>query len=155
MIPHISCDASHASHPDGYGQGGIVLSLGSAPIFCRSFKLKSVARSSTESELIALEEASTYAVWWKQLLHELGVHKKTQPLRIYQDNLSTIILAQAAGSFKRTKHLVTKQAYVRERIKTGDIELKYKRTDKMVADFLTKPLSGPRLNSHLNSINVN
>ena len=77
-----------------------------------------------------------------------------QPIRIYQDNLSTIILAQARGSFKRTKHLITKQAFVRERIKSGDIELKYKRTNQMVADFLTKPLSGPRLDSHLNAIHI-
>ncbi len=54
LKPAIFADASHAIHHDGQGQAGIVLSLGSGPINCRSFKLKMVTKTSSESELVAL-----------------------------------------------------------------------------------------------------
>jgi hypothetical protein len=34
LMPRIYADASHNIHDDGRGQGGIVITLGSAPIFC-------------------------------------------------------------------------------------------------------------------------
>jgi hypothetical protein len=154
LEPSISADSSHAIHSDGYGQGGIVLTLGSAAVFCRSFKLKTVTRSSSESELVTLEEASTYAVWWKTLLIDLGIMKKDEAILIYQDNLSTIILAQTGGNFKRTKHFVIRESFVRERIKENDVTLLYKCTEDMDADFLTKNLPGPKLHYHLENINV-
>jgi len=141
LVPKIYADASHGTHPDGKGHGGIFLSLGSSPVHSRSFKLKAVTRSSTESELYALEEASTYAEWWSMLLEDLGAGCSTKPIRVYQDNQSTIVLATQGASFKRTKHILIKGSYVKERIEVGDIELKYLPTGAMPADMLTKPLA--------------
>jgi hypothetical protein len=62
MLLKVYADASHIVHMDGRGQAGIVITLGSAPIFCRSFKIKSTTRSSSESELVALEDATTYVI---------------------------------------------------------------------------------------------
>jgi hypothetical protein len=36
------------------------------------------------------------------------------PIKIYQDNKSTIIMAMQGASFKRTKHLIGKETYVKE-----------------------------------------
>lgn len=152
--PVIYADASHAIHRSGHGQGGILLTLGSAPIFCRSFKLKSVTRSSSESELYALEEASTYAVWWKNLLEELGMMKKEEPLKVFQDNLSTIFMATNGGTFKRTKHLITREMFVRERIKNNEIKLLHSPTEEMRADFLTKSMTKPKLYSHMEALRL-
>jgi hypothetical protein len=136
---HVYADASHIVHHDGKGHSGIILTFGSAPIFFRSVKLKAITRSSTESELMSLEDASTYVVWTQLLLEELGVDQH-RPTIVYQDNKSTIHMAQYGGNFKRTKHILCKQMYVRERIEQGDLTLKYCPTDEMVADVLTKPL---------------
>lgn len=156
LKPQIYADASHGSHFTGHGQAGIVITLGSSPIYCRSYKLKSITRSSSESELYALEEASTYAVWLRLLLEELRVLKPSTPIPIYQDNLSTIILANEGEiNFKRTKHLLARESYVKERIDRGDIILKYKPTKEMSADFLTKPLSKVKLQACLSSLNIN
>jgi len=141
LVPKIYADASHGVHPDGKGHGGIFMTLGSSPVHSRSFKLKAVTRSSTESELYALEEASTYAEWWSMLLEDLGAACNTKPIRAYQDNQSTIVLATQGASFKRTKHILIKGSYVKERIEVGDIELKYLPTGQMPADLLTKPLA--------------
>ena len=80
--------------------------------------------------------------------------KKDEAILIYQDNLSTIILAQTGGNFKRTKRLVIRESFVRERIKENDVSLLYKCTEDMDADFLTKNLPGPKLHYHLENINV-
>jgi hypothetical protein len=151
--PAIYADASHNVYPDGLGHAGIFITLGSAPILSRSFKLKFVTRSSSESELYALEEASTYAGWLRMLLNELGV-KCDEPVRTYQDNKSAIIIAQQGGNFKRLKHLLVREAFVQERIKFGDILLQYLGTNEMPADMLTKPLSGPKLQQHMDTIHL-
>ena len=63
-----------------------------------------------------------------------------KPTTIYQDNKSTIILAVQGGSFKRTKHLMGRQNFVRERVQNGDIMFFYLPTKDMPADILTKPV---------------
>lgn len=151
---HIYADASHGLYPDGKGHGGIIITLGTAPTMTRSFKLKSVTRSTTESELYALEEACTYVTWYKMLLFEMGLDLP-EPAPVYQDNKSTIILVSTGGNFKRTKHLIIRDAYVKERLDNGDIELKYLSTKQMPADLLTKPnLTAAEIKKHLEFLHV-
>eukprot|EP01033_Poteriospumella_lacustris_P013104 gene13104-gene13973 len=144
--PTIFADASHGLHPSGHGHGGIIIMLGedSAPILTRSFKLPMITRSTAESELITLDEASAYAVWLRLMLFELKAYDEAgavPSVRIYQDNQSTIRMAQQETyNFKRSKHLLVRENYVRERIVFGDICLAYLPTDEMLADILTKPV---------------
>lgn len=59
----VDADASHNIHVDTTtsGHGGLLIAIGnSAPIHVRSFKLKPYTRSSSESELLVLDEAWTY-----------------------------------------------------------------------------------------------
>jgi hypothetical protein len=49
------------------------------------------------------------------------------------------------GSFNRSKHMTTKYVFVKQYVDLGEIELVHCRTQVMVADMLTKPLSGPEL----------
>ena len=127
------------SYEDGRGQMGLTITLGSGHIICRSSRIKCITRSSSESELYALEEASTYVIWMRLLMNELG-YPPSGPTKVFQDNQSTIIMATSGGSFKRTKHLICKQSFVKERIANGDMHLCYLPTNRMVADMLTKPL---------------
>jgi hypothetical protein len=155
LAPQIYADASHASHHTMHGQAGIIITLGSAPIYCRSYKLKSITRSSAESELYALEEASTYAVWIRLLLRDLRILNETRPITIHQDNMSTIIMAhEGETNFKRTKHLMIRENYTKERIEQGEIEIKYLPTEEMVADFLTKPLAKAKLKYFLDKLHI-
>ena len=136
--PSISADASHHLYPEGHGQEGMVISNGSSPVAVRSAKMKLMTRSSAESELVTLENASTYAVWYVTLLEDLGMSNQ-RPITILQDNKSTIIMAIQGATFRRTKHLIGRQSYVRERIQNGDIQLQYQASATMVADIMTKP----------------
>jgi len=153
VVPVIYADASHITHPDGLSQAGIIITLGSAPILSRSFKIKLVTRSSSESELFALEEASTYAGWLKLLLSDLGA-PCSGPITTYQDNTSTIVMATQGGHFKKVKHMLVRESFVKERIEQRDIVLRYLPTAQMPADILTKSLSQPVASPHLHTLCV-
>jgi hypothetical protein len=148
----IYADAAHMIHKDAKGHGGIIGTSGSAPIFTKSFKFKLVTRSSTESEMVCLEEAVTFALWTLVLLRDFDELKL--PVTIYQDNLSTIGIVMNGGSFNRSKHMIAKYGFVKQYVDMGKIQLVHCRTQVMVADMLTKPLSGTDLKKLSNLIYV-
>jgi hypothetical protein len=141
-VLRVYADASHGLHPNGNGHGGIVITYGSAPIFSRSWKLKITTRSSSESELVVLEEASTFPAWLTCLLQDLHIANKLPT--IYQDNKSTMILAVNGGNFGRTKHLIIKKSFVKQGIKRKEFRICYLPTEEMLADWQTKPMTGPQ-----------
>jgi hypothetical protein len=99
-----------------------------------------MTRSSSESELVTTEDGSTFVVWTTQLLQDMGFPPQ-KPVKVFQDNLSTIIMAGQGGSFKRTKHLNCKESFIRERLQNNEIVLLHLPTKQMPADLLTKPVS--------------
>jgi hypothetical protein len=144
IVPAVWADASHLVHDDMKGHTGVIIALneGSGPIYVKSVKQTLIAHSSAEAELIALDEAAMAIQWCRNLLGEIGF-KPTTPSIIYQDNQSVIKMAEkGGGSFKRTKHIAKKYFYVHELIDNKDVSLKYLPTAIMIADLLTKPLSG-------------
>jgi hypothetical protein len=80
--------------------------------------------------------------WTKLFLEAQGYHVKDVVL--YQDNLSAMLLEKngKASSSKRTKHLHLRYFYVKDKIDCGELRIEHCPTDKMVADFFTKPLQG-------------
>ena len=67
---------------------------------------------------------------------------------LYQDNRSAILLERdgRASSSKRTKHIAIHYYYVADCIAKGDLMVVWCPTEKMIADFLTKPLQGTVFN---------
>jgi len=63
---------------------------------------------------------------------------------IYQDNKSTILLAEngKASSSRRTRHLNVRYYFIMDQIKKGHVKVAFCPTQDMVADFFTKPLHG-------------
>ena len=138
----IYADASFKVHNDTSGHTGIIIKLFGNIIFFKSGKQKIVTKSSTEAELVALDDAATYAVWISELLDELNIIYNI-PVIIYQDNQSTMIMANAGkGNFKRTKHISNRYFWIKQFLDSGEIKLIYLPTGDMLADLLTKPLTG-------------
>jgi len=133
-------DAAFAAHPDGKGQSGGIIMMGSTVLEATTRKQKCASHDSTESELIALVELSIDVLWHHEWFEEQG-YKMTTPL-IYQDNTSTMTLVLQGGGKMRTSHMRAKQACVKERVEMKDFEIKYISTKEMVADVMTKPLDG-------------
>ena len=63
---------------------------------------------------------------------------------LYQDKMSAMLLENnwRASSSSRTKHIETSYFFIQNRIEKREIGLEYYHTDKMVADFMKKPLQG-------------
>ena len=63
---------------------------------------------------------------------------------LYQDNKKTMLLELngRASSSKRTKHINIQYYYVADRVPKGDVRVVWCPTDRMIADYLTKPLQG-------------
>ena len=64
----------------------------------------------------------------------------------HRDNTSTMKLEEngKSSSGKRTRHFNIKYFYVTDLVKRKEIILKYCPTDKMIADYMTKPLVGAK-----------
>jgi hypothetical protein len=137
-------DASYCLHSDTKGQTGIIITLGKTgpPVFCKSKKQKLVSRSSTEAELIALNEGLPEVIWAKQFMENLGITQSM--VTVYEDNTSTIILANKnnGATLSKTKHIQVRYYYVRELIEQKEINIVYLPTTEMLADLLTKPMAG-------------
>ena len=83
--------------------------------YARSVIQLLVALSSTEAEYIALSEATTEVIWFRQLFSDLGF-PIDGPIVIQQDNKSTIAIAEGNGNHQRTKHINVKYYFVRSNI---------------------------------------
>ena len=92
---------------------------------------------------MALTSAAQEAVWLRELTTELD-KEPTKSTVIYEDNQSAISMARNPQFHGRTKHIGIKYHYIREQVNNRRVELKYCRTEDMIADVLTKGLSRER-----------
>lgn len=105
-------------------------------------KQNSVADSSTAAEYMALHEGVKEALWLKSLAKTLNINIKS--VLIYEDNMGCISIATNPANHKLTKHIDIKYHFSREQVVAGVIKLQHIRTEKQVADVLTKPLGATK-----------
>jgi hypothetical protein len=139
-------DASYAIHDDGKSHSGIVVLAGGTPIVTKSNRQKIVTRSSTEAELVALSDKLQDVICIREFLVGQGM-KIPVPI-VWQDNMSTIAIVRQDGHTLRNTHMNVRREWIKERVAAGDVLIKYKPTNDMVADFLTKPLQGNRFRTY-------
>jgi hypothetical protein len=157
-----SVDASFAVHKDMRSHTGAVLSLGQGALMSMSLKQKINTKSSTEAELVAVDDAMNFVEWiqlfveqqTKSLNDQSIIKKFGYDTVIQQDNTSTIQLENNGqkSSTKRTRHINIRYFYVTSKIKDGSMRVIYWPTKQMVSDYLTKPLQGALFRTHRNSI---
>ena len=149
-------DASFAVHPDMKSHTGGVMTLGKGAIYGTSTRQKINTKSSTEAELVGVNDVMPQVLWTRYFLEAQGY--TVEESIIYQDNKSTILLAEngKASSSRRTRHINIRYFFVKDRIASGEVTVKYCPTDKMMADYFTKPLQGALFVKMRNEImNVN
>ena len=71
--------------------------------------------------------------------------KVPTPILIYCDNVRSNQLAKNLVFHARTKHIEVHYHFLRERVLSGEDELRYVQTDRQVADIFTKPLGSDKL----------
>lgn len=73
---------------------------------------------------------------------------------IYSDNLSATYHNVNPVFHSIIKHLALDYHYIRERVQNGNLRVVHVPTGDQLADFLTKPLSRPRLDFLLSKIGL-
>jgi hypothetical protein len=117
-------------------RSGYVFMIGGGAVSWQSRLQDSVALSTAEAEYVAAVEAGKEAVWYGQLMSQLGEDSISLCLNV--DNQSAIHLAKNPVYHRRSKHIETRYHKIREWVKQSKFELKYVTTGDMAADFLTK-----------------
>ena len=137
-------DAAFAVHKDFKSHTGATMSLGNGIICSMSTKQKVNTRSSTEAELVGVDDIISKVLWTKLFIEAQG-HKVTTNV-IYRDNTSAMKLEAngKASSGKRTRHFNIKYFYITDLIERKEVQIKYCPSDAMLADYMTKPLVGTK-----------
>ena len=137
-------DASFGTRDDFKSHTGGCMSLGDGAIISVSKKQKLNTKSSTEAELVGVDDVLPQVLWTRQFLIHQGWEINDSV--VYQDNKSAILLETngMASSSKRTRHINIRFFFIKDRVAAGEISVQYCPTEDMWGDYFTKPLQGNR-----------
>jgi hypothetical protein len=136
-------DADWASQLHRHSISGFSLIVGKGAISWSSKKQPIVTLSSTESEYVALTQASKDVIWMGKLLSEIGFISSIPfkfPINLACDNQGAITLSKDSTFHARTKHIDVHFHFIRQCIIQEHISLFYLPTSDMIADIFTKSL---------------
>ena len=88
---------------------------------------------------MALSLAAQESIWMHQIIFELK-RETAKPMTIYEDNQAAICLSKKPQYHGQSKHIDIKYHFIRDIVKNGAIEVKYCKTEEMIADMMTKGL---------------
>ena len=141
-------DASHTSCPDtNKGRAAYVFMSGGAPVSWASKRVGSGSLSSCETEYMGLTLAAQEACYLGELRAEMyrdiGKTKVVvKCIDLMTDSQSAKSLAENPVYHGRSKHILAKWHFIRQRVTKGWIKLFDVRTEFMAADMMTKAV-GP------------
>ncbi|KAL5594731.1 hypothetical protein BROUX41_000556 [Berkeleyomyces rouxiae] len=145
-----------AEWDERYSTTGYIFMSAGAPISWKSKRQKCLTTSTTNAEFIALSQAakeSEYLAKIARFLHaptllpdtyEQTVRSRGQESTqlIYGDNQGANALANGGQSLGRIRHIEMHYLFVREQCSRNKLRVEYIPTGRMLADGLTKPLTG-------------
>jgi hypothetical protein len=136
-------DTSYAIHHDMRGHTGGVISMGHGVFHSKSSKQKLNIKSSTESEVVGASDYIPWTLWAKRFLEYQG-YNLCQNI-FYQDNESTIKIEKNGGGQscgEKSRHINIRYFFIKDIIEQENMELLHCPTERMIADFYTKPIQG-------------
>jgi hypothetical protein len=118
------------------------MSFGQGMALSYSWKQKINTKSSTEAELVGVDDSLGYILWARYFMIEQGYDM--DPSLLYQDNMSAILLEtnRRASSSKRTKHIKVKYFLIKDKVDQEEITIEHCPTEQMWTDINTKPKQG-------------
>jgi len=139
-----SVDSSFAVHEDFRSHTGGTLTMGRGAITNISAKQKVNTRSSTEAEVVGVDDVMGPILWTRYFLEEQGYEVIDNVL--LQDNQSAICLETngRASAGRRSRNMNIRYFFVTDQVVKGLLSIRYCPTDDMDSDYHTKPLQGKK-----------
>lgn len=120
---------------------GYVFTLGGGAITWKSAKQTIIARSTMESEFVALELAVNEAEWLRNFLASIPIGIKPAPsVSIHCDCQAAIAVAKNKSFNGKNRHIRLRHNVIKHMLRDGIISIDYLKSEMNLADPLTKPL---------------
>ncbi|KAH9139250.1 hypothetical protein AeRB84_016475 [Aphanomyces euteiches] len=123
LSAYVDADYANCKDTRRCVSGYVLLLLGS-PISWLAKKQNIVTLSTTEAEFVALALCIQVSLYIQQLASELK-QSSDQPVIIYEDNQSTIHVAQNSEHHGGSKHIDVRYMFVRDLVEAKHFELRY------------------------------
>ena len=141
-----SSDASFADDFNTrYSSQGYIFTLFNGPIDWKANKQKTVTLSSTEAELLALSTTGKETMWWTRFFDAISFDPGHKTF-IQCDNRQTIraFTSESARFTTKLRHVDIHNHWMKQEYSKGTFDIHWTPTTTILADGLTKPLSGQR-----------
>ena len=127
---------------DSKSTSGYVFTLGSAAVSWKSSKQTCIARSTMESEFIALDKAGEEAEWLRHFLEDIPMWPKPVPaICIHCDSQTAMARAQNSIYNGKSCHIRHRHNTIKQLLSNGIISIEYIRSRDNTTDSLTKGLT--------------
>ncbi|GJV21073.1 retrovirus-related pol polyprotein from transposon TNT 1-94 [Tanacetum coccineum] len=127
---------------DSRSTSGYVFTLGGAAISWKSSKQTVIAKSTMESEFIALDKCGEEAEWLRQFVEDIPRWPKpVTAISIHCDSKSAMGRAKSTMYNGKSRHIRRRHNSIRQLLSTGVISIDYVASKDNIADPFTKGLS--------------
>ena len=91
---------------------------------------------------MGVDDASAHILWTNYFIQPQGY--VNDEMEVFQDNRSATLLEinGRESSGRRTKHINVRYFFIKNRVASGEVTIKYCPTEMMLADLFTKLLQG-------------
>ena len=137
------CDANWIfDTKDSKSTSGYLFTLGGGVVSWKSSKKMCIARSTMESEFIALDKIGEEAEWLHHFLEDIPIWPQPVPtICIHCDSQSPIGRAQIHIYNGKSRHIRRRHNIVRKLLSNGIMTIEYIRSKENIANLLTKGLT--------------
>ncbi|GJY11500.1 zinc finger, CCHC-type containing protein [Tanacetum coccineum] len=127
---------------DNSSTSGWVFLLGRGAISWAFKKQTCITGSTMESEFVALAAAAKEAEWLRNMILEIPLWSKPiTPISIRCDSAATLVTTYSQMYNGKSRHLVVRNNRIRELIMNGVVSIEFVRSQRNLANHLTKGLA--------------